>query len=456
MHRSTNKHESLSDSKVISGFLRLSFPLIATYLIVAVSGFVGVVMLARLGKDVLAATALGFSIYNAAMVFLFGFMTAVGVFIAQQYGARNSAGAGEMGAQGFILAVFLGVVITLVLLMTPLLLRFSGQNNFVVESATKFLTAFSLVILPLSILMCFQKFLMAVNKAKLILYTSIVEAGLEVTISYVLIFGKCGLPRLGIAGLGYGIAVAIVIIDLYLAGVFVVCEYFKPYRYWYFVKKINFTVIWEMSCVGMPVGFLYLIGVVVYICIAFMMGHISTSALAAHQIARQYSAFTLMFLVGLSQAAAIKVGHAVGRGDQGAIRQTGQIGILVGMALMLVVALGYIFFAKYLVALDINIHSKHLEVVTQSAVVFLIIAGVTQFFDVFRTIMMGSLRGLKDTKWPMIITGIAFIFIALPVSYILGFQLKMGGEGLWLGLLVGSILCGAILTRRFYHLVNAF
>ena len=96
MHRGINKHESLSGSKVISDFLRLSFPLIATYLIVAVSGFVGVIMLARLGRDVLAATALGFSIYNAAMVFLFGFMTAVGVFIAQQYGARNSAGAGEI------------------------------------------------------------------------------------------------------------------------------------------------------------------------------------------------------------------------------------------------------------------------------------------------------------------------------------------------------------------------
>ena len=184
------------------------------------------------------------------------------------------------------------------------------------------------------------------------------------------------------------------------------------------------------------------------------MGHFGSSQLAAYQIARQFWILGMMIVFSIAQAATVRVGQAVGRGDKSTITLSAYVNMGIGFVLVVGFSLMYFIDPQQLIGIDIDPGNPYRVQLMHYAILFLSVAGIAQLLDNFRFIAVGALRGLKDTRFSMYVSFVVFWLIALPAAYILAFVLHLEGVGLWLGLVTG-VACGAIiLLLRFRWLVE--
>jgi MATE family multidrug resistance protein len=449
--------KSISLSNIVTEFkksMRLSLPLVAAQLIYALNGFIATIMIAHMGRDALAASALVWSTFVTLILFFIGILNAVGILVAQNYGAENHEGIEHATAQGFILAFLFAVPMMLTMWIAPVILYWTGQSPAVINLAVPYFHSLGWCMLPLNVLIVMEQFLIGIARTRLVLIMSLIEVPLEICFFYILLFGKLGMPKLGLTGIGYGITMAIGILVI-ATGLFLHFSFnTKKYALFNSCWKINKKYLLELIRVGAPLGGMYCVEVALFATIAFMMGRLGEDVLAAHNIAYQCFVFTLTLIFGISQGATIRVGHEVGRNNKEALKLAAYVNMGIGFSLMLITAVFYIGFPQYIIAIDINIHAKQYHMLVHYAVSFLLVAGILQLSDCFRLISVGVLRGLKDTKVPMYISMIAFWLIAFPSAYLLAFVCHLGGVGIWWGLVIGLATAAGILLIRFNRLVN--
>lgn len=449
-----SQNNSSSVTSEIKQSLKLSLPLIATYLVQSSSGFVGTIMLAHLGTDALAAGALVGGIYMTIVVFLFGILAAVSVLVSQSYGAKDQKGISWATSQGFIVAILVTLPMVLAMWFSPFVLKWSGQNPQVVALSVEYLHALIWGIIPLGFLVVIEQFLIGIGKTRIVFFWSLCEVPLEIVGSYVLIFGKFGFPKLGIAGLAYAFALVFTLVFICLFLYTAYGKQFRKYHIYGHLREVNWTYIWELIRVGTPIGVMYIIEVAFYMVIAFLMGRFGVIKLAAHQIVNQYSGFTFMIILAISQAVTVQVGHAVGRGDKAGVKRAAYTSQGVAIVMMLIISMAYWFLPNYLMMLDINVHAVENQPLIHTAVLFFAIMAFAQLGDTFRFTAIGILRGLKDTTIPLYVSAFIFWVVALPLSYLMSFKWHMGAVGLWLGLALGIAIGAVILWRRLEKLFD--
>jgi MATE family multidrug resistance protein len=188
---------------------------------------------------------------------------------------------------------------------------------------------------------------------------------------------------------------------------------------------------------------------------ALLMGLFSTVVLAAHQMTLQCAAYAFMIPLGLSAAVSIRVGQAIGREDLQAARRAGYVGIGLGASFMMVSALCFWTFPRFFISLFLDVQSPVNREVVLQATSLLSIAAVFQVFDGIQVTAAGALRGLRDTRAPMIVALIAYWVVGLSSGYLMGFQLNMAGVGLWWGLVLGLTVAAILLWWRFYRKINS-
>lgn len=440
--------------KEIRQSLKLSLPLILTYLIQSSSGFIGTVMIAHLSTDALAAGALVGGLYMTIIVFMFGLLAAVSVLVSQSYGARDDQGVGLATSQGLIVSLMVTIPIVIAVWFSPIILRLSGQNPDVVVLSTRYLHALVWGIIPLGILVVLEQFFIGISKTRIVFGFSLIQVPMEIFFSYVLIFGKFGFPKLGISGLGYGFAFAFTIAAVGISFFAAYGKHCKKFHVYSYLNKANWKYIWELFRIGTPIGIMYIIEVAFYLVMAFMMGHFGVEKLAAHQIVSQYAGFTFMIIMGISNAATVQVGQAVGRKDLIGVRRAAYVNQGVGLCIILFIAIVYWFFPKDIIAVDINVVAQANLQLVQYAILFFAIMAFAQISDMCRFTAIGILRGLKDTKIPLYVSAFVFWCIALPAAYVLAFKWHYNGAGLWIGLVIGLMIGAIILWFRFSRLVN--
>jgi multidrug resistance protein, MATE family len=183
-----------------------------------------------------------------------------------------------------------------------------------------------------------------------------------------------------------------------------------------------------------------------------LIGVISTAQLAAHQIALQCAAVSFMVPLGLAQAATVRVGLAAGREEPPGVLRAGTMALIIGSAFMLAMALVMWTVPRGIVGLFIDVADPANRAVVQAAVTFLAVAALFQIFDGGQVIGAGALRGLKDTRWPMLFAAIAYWLVGMVCAVGLGFGIGLGGLGVWLGLAAGLAVAAALMIGRFYML----
>ena len=337
----------------------------------------------------------------------------------------------------------------MIMWFAPIVLHWSVHNALVVELATKYLHALVWCIFPLSFLIVMEQFLIGLSRTRLVLWISLLQVPCEIIFGYALIFGKFGMPKCGIAGLGYAFTVVFILAAIVISVFLCKSKVTHVYQVFSNFGRVDTEYLWELFRIGWPIGCMYTIEIALFLVVVLLMGQLGSDVLAAHQIAWQYLGLTITLVFAISQATTVRVGQAVGRNDKPSIELAVYVNMAIGFVLMLLVAILYIGFPKIIISIDIDVYATKHAALVSYAVKFLTIAGIFQLFDSVRLISVGALRGLKDTKVPMYISVFAFWVVALPSAYAMGFILHKGGVGMWYGLIVGIATGALILAIRF-------
>jgi multidrug resistance protein, MATE family len=316
-------------AKEIKESFFLSLPLIASNLLRAASGFVGTLMVGHLGSNALDGLALGSSVFFTLVVFFIGMLNAISVLVSQNFGAKNNQGIRTSVSQGFIMAVIVSIPMYLIVWCSPVIFKFTNESAQIIQLATTYLRTISLAILPFAFLVVMNQFLVGMSKTRLVLCISLLQVPFEVALTYLLVNGGMGIPKFGIAGVGYAFTIVFSAAAICI-GVFIA----KSKNYIHFkvfaeFGRINSSYLLDLIRVGWPIGCMAVIEVALFAAITFFMGELGDDRLAAFQILNQYVGISIMIIFAMSQVTTIRVGQAVGRRDKSAIKRAAFVNMLI-------------------------------------------------------------------------------------------------------------------------------
>jgi len=430
--------------------LRLAGPIALSQLAQITMGFVDTVMVGRLGPTPLAAIALGAALLYPLLMLFFGSVLAVGPLVAQAYGGRKARGVAESTRQGLWTALWMSALCILSLRLAGHLLFWMGQPEDVALITQQYLNAVSWGIPGFLAFGALRSFAEAVGKPLPVTVIALLAVGVNVFSNDALIFGRYGLPAFGAVGAGYATAISYTFMALLLS---LYVSMRAPFRKYGVLRSIG----WpqrkrqlEIVRLGVPIGFSFAIEASLFTVTALLMGLLGTEALAAHQIALQCASITFMVPLSVGLAGSVRVGQAVGGGRQAQARLAGFVAIGLSALFMLFTAFVFVTFPNALIAVYIDVQDPVNANVVLLAAQLLAIAGVFQVFDGIQVSCAGALRGLKDTRIPMLIGLATYWGIGLSAGVFLSFTLGFGPHGLWWGLVSGLAAAAFGLSLRFH------
>ncbi len=434
--------------------MSLAGPVVAALLAQNSMSFIDTVMVGRLGSESLAGVALGNTVYFFVFIMCMGAIVAVGPMVSQAFGAGDHASIGRIVRQGLWLGLALAVPSFLIIWNIAPLLRALGQVEQTVILAQRYLHAVIWAILPAMWFVALRSFVESVSRPWPVTVVTFMGATLNVGANYVLMYGKFGFPALGLAGTGYATTFVFwtlfVALALYIGG----NKIFRRYRVFSQFGGPDRQYFRELFRIGWPIGISHGVETGLFMVTALLMGALGTTSLAAHQVAIQCAAFTFMVPVGVGIATSVRVGQAAGRRDEKGVRWAGYLGVLLAGCFMLCAAAAFWALPETIIALFLDVHDPVNTAVVQLAVTLLGVAAVFQVFDGVQVAASGALRGLKDTRTPMLIGLVSYWLIGLSTGYLFCFVFGWGAKGLWWGLVSGLVAAAALLSLRFVRLAR--
>lgn len=435
----------------------LSAPIVMTNLGQIAMTTTDVVMMGRMGADTLAAGSLGGVLFFLQFVFCMGVVMAAAPIMAQERGRRPHAvrEIRRTVRQSMWVALTLGVPAALVFLQAPFLLRLANQPAELVRPASEYAFAIMWGFVPGLWVIVLRNFVAALERPRSAMYVTFAAIAVNAAADYIFIFGKFGAPQLGAMGAGLATSAS----NLFMLLTLIVYVYadrrFRRYqvlgRFW----RADWARYWEIVRLGTPIGVTLLLEVSLFAAATLMIGQFGAAALAASQIALQCASVTFMVPMGISQAATVRVGLAVGRKDPLGARRAGLTAIVLGCAFMGLMGLIMLLFPRPIAGWFIDLGDPANLAVAPLAVTYIIVAALFQVVDGGQVIGAGALRGLKDTRLPMMFAIVSYWLMGMPVAWWLGFEADMEGLGVWIGLLSGLGAAALFMIGRFLLLVQA-
>ena len=431
--------------------LSLALPLILTNLTQAAIQATEVVLLGWVGATALAAGALGSNLYLALLIFGMGLVTAASPMMARELGERRHSvrDIRRTVRQALWAAAALSVPVSLLLWNAEPILIGLGQDPALAALASDYVRAALWAFFPALGYLVLRSFVAALEQPIWSLVVSAAAVIFNAFFSYVLIFGKLGVPPLGIVGAGIGTAVTNLLMFGGMAVVVLTHPRFRRYRLFGRFWRSDwprFAAIWKL---GLPIAVTLGLEVTVFNAAVFLMGLIGTASLAAHAIAIQIAALTFMVPLGLSQAVTVRVGLALGRRDPAGIARAGWTSFAIGVGFMSAMSLLMWAMPHSLVFLFLDESDPANAPVIALAVAFIGIAALFQIFDGAQAVGAGMLRGLQDTTVPMIYAAVGYWVIGIGVGVLLGFQFGLQGLGIWIGLASGLASVALLMVHRW-------
>lgn len=431
--------------------LALAWPLILTNLSMALIGATDVVMVGWLGATELAAASLGFNLCITAAIFCMGIVTATAPMMASERGAKAHSvrDIRRTFRQGLWVAVAIMVPIWLILWHAEAVLLALGQRAELAEKAQSYVRAYMWSILPFLWLIIARNFLSALERPMWSLIIGIAGVFANGLFNYVLIFGKLGFAPLGLVGAGVGSILANIFMFASMVAVISWHPHFRRYHLfgrWWRSDWPRFFALWRL---GLPIGITMGLEGGVFGVAVMLMGLIDVASVAAHAIALQIASLTFMVPLGLAQAATVRVGIGYGRRDASLIRRAGWSSFIIGTGFMAVMAMVIWTAPQLLIAVFIDSADRDNAEVIALAVSFLGIAALFQIADGAQVVGAGMLRGLHDTRVPMVIAAFGYWVIGIGVGYWLAFAAGWKGVGIWAGLAAGLAIVALLMLARW-------
>lgn len=442
------QRDGISFHQDVSPLLKLAIPLVLTGISQSMLFFVKAIFLAQLGPQTLAASGLVSWMFATIIVVLFGTLSSINILVAHKQGAKDQEGIGLVARDGLVLTALLTIPAILLLWNMSSIFLLFGQPKSVVLLAQSYLHALSWGIFPDFIAMAFLEVIIGIGHARFILIFSVISVALNIFLSYTLILGKLGFPALGIAGAGWSITFTAWAMLIFLF-IFILLK--SDYRFYFrnifSLKKPKF--LGELLRLGLPTGLMYCVEVAFFFALTLAVGTLGTQAQAANQIALQYMCVMIDPIFSLAQAITVRMGHLLGGHDFSSAKKASYIGAGIALFCMLLSGLAYIFIPETLISLDFDVHNPANFELVQEAKNILIAAALFQIFEATRVALFGALRGVKDTRYTMLVSILSFWFIALPIGFLLGIYFEAGAQGFWWGMVFGALISVILLYQRF-------
>ena len=407
-------------------------------------GLVDTVMVGRLGPAAIAATGMGSGVFTAIMIFGAGLMLGVDALVSRAAGAGRDDECLRWLHQGVVLALIVSPVVMLFTWVAYRTIDAWGLNPQIAALAKPYLEVIALSAAPLMFYAAFRRYLQGIHVVRPIMYAltsaNLVNAGANA----VLIYGRLGMPALGVTGSAWATCIA----RLYMAAFLCLAILREHRRRGEAHPHVPFTVdarrLWTLVALGAPAASQITLEVGVFALATALAARLDAVSSASHQIALNIVSCVFMVPLGLASAGAVRVGHAIGGRDAQRARRAGWTALAVGAGIM--IALGVILFAFP--------HSLLAVFTTDARVLgigarLLAIAAAFQLFDGTQAVTTGILRGIGDTRTPMVMNVIGHWVLGLPVGYALCFRFMWGVAGLWIGLSIGLIFCALALTATW-------
>jgi MATE family multidrug resistance protein len=432
--------------------VKLSLPLALSQLGQVAMMTSDLALIGRLSDKAVAAAALAHTVLFTMFVIGMGLVSAVAPLAAQYYGSRQPRMVRRALRVGLWVAVIAGIPLTLVQLWGDEVLVMLGQTRENADYAERYLLGMAWCMVPSWIFMALRNFMSAVNRPEPALWITLAAIPVNFVLAYALIYGAFGLPALDL--LGAGLATTIVNIGMCLAAVWV-CYARRPFRKYHVLGRwwrADWLLMRQLVVIGAPMSGTFLLEYGVFAAAAQMMGWIGTAALAAHQVALQIAAIMFMVPFGIGMAATVRVGQAAGRGDALAARRAGVVAIGLGIAFMASMTL-LVALTRHVLPLAFLGSTPDPETLAIAA--SLLVLGASFFIaDGVQVVAASSLRGLNDTRVPLLFAAVSFWLIGFTSCWIFGFTLGLGATGIWIGLTIGLVIYALLLIWRF-HLLSA-
>lgn len=422
----------------------LAIPVVLSELGWMLQGVVDTIMVGKLGPSAIGAVAVGNAVYYTPSLFGIGLVLGLDTLVSQAYGRGDHEACHHWLAQGVYLACVAGVPLMVLAGAVSYALMHVGIAPEVAGPAGSYLRILVLGTLPLLLYGAARRYLQGVGQVRVITVTFIVANLVNWFFNWVFIYGRLGMPVMGVNGSAFSTVLARVGMAVCLIAFAWRYERKRGhplFRHW---ARPSFLKIRQLARLGAPAAGQILLEVGAWNLGTFSAGWLSPVQLATHQIALNYAALTYMVPLGISAAAAVSVGHAIGGGDPARARRAGWLALALGTGFMLSAAVVFLVAPRPLIAL----YTRDPRVMAVGPSL-LWIAAAFQIFDGIQTVSTGALRGLGETRAPMVANFVGYWILGLPLGFFLCFALHWGIYGLWIGLTLALVVIATSLLVRW-------
>ncbi len=434
----------------LRALLILGLPIVGSQLAQMSLHTTDIVMMGWYGVEPLAALVLGTSAWFLLFIFGSGFGTAVLPMVASASANGGDTEVRRVTRMALWLSLLWAAATLPVMWFSEPILLAIGQKLQIAALAQQFLRIACFGMFPALAVVTLRSFLMAQERTQVVLWITVAGFFVNAGLVWALVFGHWGVPELGVQGA----ALASVSTQLLTMGATMAYAGFYPpvrhfqlfIRFW----KPDWTAFGRVWQLGWPIGLTALFEAGLFIAAAVMMGWIGALPLAAHGIAMQAAAIGFMVHLGISQALTVRTGQAVAQQDMGGMRDGAFAGIAMSVSVAVLVVAGMLLFPVQILGLFVSNDDPQRAGLMAVGVQLLAMAALFHFADAMQVIALGLLRGVQDTKTPMLIASVSYWVIGIPCSYVLGFVLDFGATGVWLGLVIGLAVAAGLLMARFW------
>ena len=424
--------------------MAIAAPAAATQLGLMLMGAVDTMMLGRFSADAMAAGALGHTVSMSVIILAHGLLLAIDTLVSQAWGGGDRARVRFHLQQGLMLAAVLTLPVALLLVRTEPLLEAFRQPASIVGPTAAYIRTVTLGVPAFLMFVALRQGLQAMDVVRPALGAILVGNVVNVVANWALIFGHLGMPRLGVVGSAWATTVSRGTMLLLL--IVLARRRLAPLRLTRDWKRPRFEELRLFLRIGVPISIHTGVEFWMITGVALMVGSLGAAALAGHQVALILAALAYMVSLGISGAAAARVGQAIGAGDMPRARVACRVSLLLSVG---VTSLSATLFVVAPEALSRAFTGDSEVIVVASTL--LPIAALFQLFDGLQVVATGALRGAADTRLPAVVAVLAYWVICLPLGYLLTFRAGLGAAGPWWGLAVGLGVTAVLLLWRTYR-----
>ena len=428
--------------------LRLALPLILAQLSFVSMGTVDTLVAGRMGASQLAAVAVGANVWFVLFILFMGLFMACTPIVAQRVGAgRDPMLIGLFVRRAALLALAMGLSWMLILYaVMAIALDSLGLQAQTRAYAAEYLFAVSWSAVPFCLCFVARNAAEGYGLTRAPLYAGLVGASVNALAACLLGFGWLGFPELGPAGCGWASVLASLAMLAVYAALYLRQPQLRALRVFRRGWPQPQPEVGEILLLGAPIAAILAAEAWLFLGGALLMARFGDAVVAAHQIAINFASLTFMVPLSIGMAATVRVGHAVGAGLHGEVRLRGQTSMLLGAAVALVSAATMLLVPRLIAGVY-----THVTPVADMAAGFLLFAALFQVFDGVQATANGALRGIKDTRIPMLITVSAYWIVGMPLAVVLAFHTRLGPSGIWVGFIAGLAAAALGLSLRYLN-----